>query len=403
MIKPIPSKFGYGFCSVKELEFEGYKKEKINDNMYNYYYTKDNCLYPKDVSNCLSYTIDAFSPNLNKNLHVGHLRQLCYAKFLYNTLGKNAKFVSLLGASLGIIEGSEEKLQEWFDFIDFKSEIYYDVKLPENKNDFKSYIESDPNSEYRNCEVYSGIKNPVVIKRENGKKTYAYYELIFKNLVNPTHYVTGVEQHDHFYNLGLGEKHIGLGLVLDKDNKKMKSRSGEALSAIELLDQIIEHLNKQKVLDYNISKKLAWNILVCNFLGAKKNKDVKYNLNNWTNPDSSGMYISYTYARIKNALEKINDKDIFDKSLKELNLTNTDVELIGMSEYYKYYLQNSIDTLEPSYLITFLCDLAKKLNECYHKENISNGRIEFQYSVFYASKIFEKIMTSVGMFKIDKI
>jgi arginyl-tRNA synthetase len=67
---------------------------------------------------------------------------------------------------------------------------------------------------------------PCVIRRSDGTPTYAYHDLAFAKMVSPDFYVTGMEQKEHFHTLGLGQKHLPMGLVLDSaTGKKLKSRN----------------------------------------------------------------------------------------------------------------------------------------------------------------------------------
>jgi arginyl-tRNA synthetase len=451
MIRPIPLNHGVGFFSMEQLpQYAGKYREENVGRFWNYYVTPECQEWPEKVQFKDSYVIDGFSPNLNKNLHIGHIRQLALAKSLSCILNfgshsqPRAKFVSILGASQGVFNYAQEQLQGWFDFLTFKSELYYDVLMPRDQGIVprrKMKIQDNncldmngvplPDTE-EECEVWDGPKGPVIVIRSDGRPLYAFADLAFAKLVEPTHYLTGSEQKEHFANLGLEDKHLPMGLVLGDDGKKMKSRTGDSVSANEIMNQIQEQFNPTPE-----PKKLAWNVLAWNFLHVARTKNVKYSPEEWTKPDAPGMYISYTYARIKSALKgekslwiQPKDKKVFvhkftptvpenwtggdfvqpqiaawDKATPDLeyDLIQSDADLIGLANQRAYALQRSIDNLDPAILANFTFDLASKLGVAYHSEKIAGGRYGFKYAVNYAVNELRICMWLLGMFPLEEV
>ena len=72
---------------------------------HNYHVTKQAWKYPTTVKPS-EIVFDGFSPNLNKGLHVGHLKNLCIAAAITNIT--NAKPVAMLGAANGVKQKEEE-------------------------------------------------------------------------------------------------------------------------------------------------------------------------------------------------------------------------------------------------------------------------------------------------------
>ena len=439
MIRPIPLNHGVGFFSMERLpQFAGKYREENVGRYWNYYVTPDCQEWPEKVECKGPYIIDGFSPNLNKNLHVGHLRQLAIAKSLaviLNGGGANtAKFVAILGASQGVYQYAVDALQDWFEFLKYNPTLYYDVLMPREQEFVPRREAMMPHLEDESrCEVWDGPKGPVIVSRSDGRPTYAFADIAFAKLVGPTHYITGAEQQDHFANLGLGDKHLPMGLVLGGDNKKMKSRTGDAVSAEEVIAQIISQLDPTPN-----PKKLAWNVLAWNFLHVARSKNVKYTPEEWTKPEAPGMYITYTYARIKSAM-KGNDRcwwppsrmkaiahnympecpeleegqswsydDACEAWSKEnpdpkFDLNQADADLIGLANQHRYALQRSIDTLDPAPIANFAYDLAAKLGAAYHSEQIKGGRYGFQYSVDRAVNALRTCMWKLGMFALEEV
>jgi arginyl-tRNA synthetase len=132
---------------------------------------------------------------------------------------------------------------------------------------------------------------------------YAFHDLAFAKLVGPTHYITGAEQKEHFASLGLGDKHLPMGLVLGSDGKKLKSRASkegvpaDSPKAEAIMEEVMENLEDS----CPDKRKLAWNVLAWNFLTVARTQNVKYNPADWTKADAPGLYITYTFARVKKA------------------------------------------------------------------------------------------------------
>ena len=324
MIRPIPVGYGVGFCSQEQLpEFATKYREEQVGRFWNYYVTEDCQEWPEEIGQAGPFIIDGFSPNLNKSLHVGHLRQLALAKSLQAILSQTVKpsrrlseqstFVALLGASQGVFKYAVDELNHWFDFVEYHPTLHYDVLMPRDQEIVPRYKKNMPiNSVFpmtdfngnpfptveESCEVWDGPNGPVVVVRSDGRPLYAFQDIAFAKTVGPTHYITGVEQKEHFQNLGLENKHLPMGLVLGEDGKKMKSRTGDSVTAKEVLQQIITQFELTPD-----PERLAWNVLAWNFLHVSRSQNVKFSPKEWTKPESPGMYITYTYARLKSALK----------------------------------------------------------------------------------------------------
>ena len=410
MIRPIPLSHGVGFFSMQQLpQFAGKYREENVGRYWNYYVTPECQEWPEAVTYKGPYVIDGFSPNLNKSLHVGHLRQLALAKSLESIMNyaqqkPNAKFVSLLGASQGVFQYATEQLNGWFDFLNFHPELHYDVLMPRDqeivpryktkvpvKDSISTDINGNPFEHEEECEVWDGPNGPVIVVRWDGRPLYAFQDIAFSKVVGPTHYITGTEQQEHFANLGLGDKHLPMGLVLGADGKKMKSRTGDSVTAKEVLDQIVSQLDPTPE-----PNKLAWNVLAWNFLHVARSKSVKYTPQEWTKPDAPGMYISYTYARLQSALAG----ESFDEASE---LTQSDAELLRLANQHGYALQRSIDSLDPAMLANYTYDLASKLGTAYHGEQIKGGRPGFKYALILAVTHLRLCMCQLGMFPLEKI
>lgn len=446
-VRPLPPSKGVGFTTDVEaplLQRVGYRLEKavVNDFTYcNYHFTPACWEWPKtyDVYSH-NKTVDAFSPNLNKQLHVGHLRNLALANSL-NSLLPDWKHVSLLGASVGYLQKSMIALTDWFAFIGYVPHIYYDVLLPQDndvvprqpgtgKNAGAMVYISPVNGEEMvvvrsnlrdficsSCgdQVYKvdtgAIKVPVCstcsVSMTSGKSVvlgkpnYVFHDLAFAATVKPDYYITGAEQAEHFAALGLKNKHLPMGLVLGSDGKKMKSRSGDALSADDAFEMVVRRLKEGTV----EAKRLAWNVLAWNFLHVSRQQNVKFDPIKWTSTDAPGMYISYTFARINSALNAASVAGQLCSIVQpnHESLTDLDVKVLGWLSYADYWVHKSIEALDPAPLANYAYDLCVVLTQAYNSENIVGGRPVFHWVMIKALYSLHIVISKLGMFSVQRV
>jgi len=402
-ISTMPDNRGVGFTSYQPLtDMYGYREEKTG-RYYNYHVTQEAWEWPVTTRCTEKYVIDAFSPNVNKDLHVGHLRNLALAVSLKGMFPVSS-FVAMFGYSMGVKPGALTKLEQWFDFTGYHPKVYIDILMLLPDEQLKPGI-----GEYEGGLVWQGPDGPVLMVRsENhptkpGRNTYAYHDLAFNTQFEPppTHIITGTEQKSHFAELGMKDKHIPMGLVLDPvTGQKMKSRSlsfgCEVLLAEEAIQMVVDKLRES-----NNTKELAWNVLAWNFLSVGRKKNVKFNVDEWTKPDSPGLYISYTAARILKALTLAADKDV---NVYNVDLTDDDVKLLGRAEYINYWHQLAKDKMDPSYLASYAHYLAKHLNRVYESgEKLVGGRPGLIATVQYAYSTLSDCMAMLGMFLLESV
>jgi arginyl-tRNA synthetase len=402
----MPQEIGVGITSFQPLPnylVNGMRYEKTGI-YHNYFFTKENFTFPKiDSENKNIITIDGFSPNLNKVLHVGHIRNIVLANSLTKLL--NANPVALLGASLGVLKNAQPNFEKLCKTLGYFPIIYYDVLMPVdvlNDEEFENIPTDidivDGEKDLRGTTIWKGPKGPVIVKKSNGNKTYAYWDLVFAKTVSPDYYITGAEQKEHFESLGLGNKHLPMGLILGIDGKKLKSRTGDALSLDDALEMIVSSLKETK--EGTDREKLAWNVLIWNLLSVSREKNIKFNPEEWTKIDSGGMYVSYTYARAKSALTKAYKTKRNDNNP---DFTELDISLLGNANYYTYFFDQSKKKLDPSPLAHFVFDLSKKINEAYESERLAEGRQSFCSAFSHATCVLEKTMELLGMFQQESI
>ncbi len=393
-ISPLPEKFGYGFTT---RDPETAKAISADYNLiqhgayYNWHFTQNAWNWPvKEIEDGADYIIDGFSPNLNKRLHIGHLRNLVLAN-AYSHLFPKAKMVALLGKSLGVLDGAIEEFIEWCNFINYHPVIFYDTDLCNTAiPNFDIY---DGQGARAGCKVWRGPEGPVILIKSTGIPTYAFHDLLFQLQVNPTHYLTGAEQHSHFKSLGLGHKHLPMNLVVGIDGKKIKSRDGNAKLAIEALEDIISNLEVRP--NTNI-KQLAWNILAMNFLLVNRTSPVQYKPKEWCQITSPGLTVSYAFARYTSIIQRMSIPTV-------TKVDAEDIPLVAWAEYLHYYLNQTQLKLNTPPLTNYLLQLARKMNALYADRKILTGSDSLKMAANHMYCALKQGMESLGLFTIDRI
>ena len=297
----------------------------------------------------------------------------------------------MLGASAGVQDQAFGTYQKWCELAGYEPKIYLDIELPPPTAEL-----SEGTGEYEGCKLY----NNVVIYRSNGSPTYAAHDLAFAELESPDFYLTGAEQREHFQSLGLGEKHLPLGLVLGADGKKMRStvkKEGEianALAAQELFDLVLGCMEPSPE-----PEKLAWNILAWQFNSAQVSTNTKFVPQDWAKPEAPGLYCTYTLARIGKALgEKVRH---IESSFPEVE--EKDLPLLVLSQQIHYYIQKAQETKEPHHVANYALQLSRMLSNRYKAESIKDGSKSYQYAIREGYLALKTAMETTGMHPLETV
>lgn len=396
-IRPVSLDEGVGFFSDEQLPkkiSQGYCEERV-DSGYKYYFTGENWQWPtSEISLMPFHIIDAFSPNLNKELDINHLRQLSLATSLYDILA-NCRFVALLGTSLGVVEQYQQALVDWLKFVGYSPQLFYEKLLP---HDLPVGTYKACSGKYEGCYCLAGPKGPIILIGSDKRHTYAFHDLVFAKIAKPTFYIASKHHKKHFELLGFGSKHLIIGNVLDFNGKKLKSRDGELPTAMEAMQCVIDRLKEA-----SDPRRLAWNVLVWNFLNCPRDKPVFFDPDLWTKSNNPGIKISKVYSELWTVLNKIsNPRSEVEKPLAKY-ITDTDLQLLGLSEYYWHWRGLVVSSLDPLPLTNFTSELANLISVAFHEESLEGGRGAFKFAMYYAGHTLQHCMESLGMFLLEKI
>lgn len=385
-IKTTPSEFGFNFCVFGEPSneiLEWCKHWNLTTEQSKQY---TNILLNDDFSINDAFNIpvqyeyiDGFSPNLNKNLHVGHLSNLVIAN-AFQSLNIGKKFIAIFGDTLDGKVDKDDALKSYFNHCNNFSykvdDVYFASQMElENEN-----LLTDGEGDYEGSKIFDLEDEKLVGIKSNGSTSYFYQDVALASKLNDTTlYLTGVEQDNHFKSLKKlfpKTNHLGLGLV-HLDGKKMSSSEGNVIFLNDFINELLSLFNNDIHLVYNI---IAGQILKST---PTSNKSISMGLIG--NPKlSSGLYLSYTMAHIKSCgVETQNNDKFYDKELEFLELKTK-------------------CNLSPNILFNGLINHCKKINKLYDTHYIKGNDDNIKLFSDLISDL-ELGMKKLGLFSVDKV
>ena len=447
----------------------------------------------KKTKKKLNIIVDYSSPNIAKEMHVGHLRSTIIGDFIANILEYNGNNVFRInhlgdwGTQFGMLiaylkkyckkktltiknlseiyvksqnkfktnkkfeikskneviklqNGNKKSIKIWKK-INLLSQKEYNkiykilnvklINIGESfyKNTIKKVISClymknmIENSDSAKCIKINDKKKydsepPIIIQKSDGGYNYStteiaalYYRINIQK-ADWIIYVTDIGQADHFemiINLAkkaqfLKEKtkitHIKFGLMLEKNGKKIKTRSGNAKKLIDLIatsinkaKKIIKEKNTIKSKINLKAKILGINSIKYADLSSNIQQNYKFEINKMLNFNgNTASFIMYAYARIisiQKKFKKTNIKNIIKNA--NLNLTNEiEINICLHLIQYEEIINRTISTLNPNILTNYIYKLSEKFHVFFHSCKVINS--EFENSRILICEISRKII-----------
>lgn len=476
---------GPGFLNVKlSDEYLSLQLDKIIKN--------NNPLIYK-ATNIENIVIDYSSPNIAKQMHVGHLRSTIIGDTLsniYEVKGHKINRINHLGDwgtqfgmliayikinNISLEKVDIDKLNIWYK----ESKILFDsdkkfndfahnavVKLQEENDDYiniwkeiykislesykeiydrlnisselKVYGESYYNNIldkivaeldklnlleiHKNAKLFfvGNNKTPLIVKKGDGGYGYDTTDLaaikyrIYNMKANRIIYVTDQGQSLHFklifeaaHKIGWIENqslnHVPFGLVLGNDGKKIKSRSGESLKLLELLNEAkkyyFDHNTSRNSLNESYNEKISEIIGVSaiKYYDLKQNRINDYKLDIKKMLDNKGdtiVYQLYSWVRIQNIIRKKNFKeDVYFNSNYSIKFDNakeyeSERDLLLHLTKVDEILDRIMETLNINHLCEYMYFLAMKFNNFWRDCRVIDNKFEItRIKLCYATKI----------------
>jgi len=238
-----------------------------------------------------------------------------------------------------ICDVSRKEFQKVYDRLDInlveRGESFYQDRMKDVVSDLgkKNHLEED---EGRKIMWAEGIQVPLTVVKSDGGFTYdtsdmaAIRQRVFEEGADWLVYVTDAGQATHFQSViacaekagykksGVRVDHVGFGVVLGEDKKKFKTRSGDTVRLVELLDEGLKR-SKEKLLEKEREKVLTEEELLAAqtniAYGCIKYSDLSHNRNHeyifsfdkmLDDRGNTAAYMLYAYTRIRSIARTAN-------------------------------------------------------------------------------------------------
>ncbi|MEL6930579.1 MAG: arginine--tRNA ligase [Cyanobacteria bacterium J06600_6] len=322
--------------------------------------------------------------------------------------------------------GAEDSLRAWQLLCDQSRkefQVIYDrldIKLTERGesfyNPFLEDVVKDLNetgllekSEGAMCVFLDGFTNkdgdplPLIVQKSDGGFNYATTDLaaikyrVKEDGADRIIYVTDSGQENHFTGVFqvarkagiLPEKvetvHVPFGLVLGKDGKRIKTRSGETVKLKDLLDEAVENAREDlearlKEEEREESAEFIKHSAQVTGLSAVKYADLSQNRTSDYKFDFEKMldlkgntapYLLYAYVRVQGVSRKGDiDFSQIDSSTTIVLTEDTELALAKHILQFEEIIKEVESSLLPNRICLYLFELSQKFNQFYEQCNI---------------------------------
>ncbi|KXZ44683.1 hypothetical protein GPECTOR_63g12 [Gonium pectorale] len=249
------------------------------------------------------------------------------------------------------------------------------------------------------CVFVEGQNVPLIVQKSDGGFGYASTDMAaLKHRLNEEKadwiiYVTDVGQSQHFELVfGAAKKagwlveggpkvsHVGFGLVLGEDGKRFRTRSGDLVRLVELLDEAKSRCaktirerreeNGEEVVEAEVEEAacaMGYGAVKYADLKNHRTTNYKFSFDDMLNlKGNTAVYLLYAHARIAGIVRKA-EKDVYALAAsspisldhpKELELA---LHICKLPEA----LEDAIEELAPNRVTDYLYDLSEKFNSFY--------------------------------------
>jgi len=343
-----------------------------------------------------------------------------------------------------LCEQSRREFQKLYDRLDIKlierGESFYNAYLHDVVDDLKKagLLEESDGCQVVMLEGYTnreGKPQPLIVQKSDGGFNYETTDLacvryrIEQDRGTRLVYVTDVGQAVHFAQVfqvarragwippNVKLEHIGFGVVQGVDGKKFKTRDGETVRLVDLLDEAIvrarEEMSKRDAEEArNETAEFMDEVARAVGIGAVKYADLSQNRTtayqfSWDKmlalQGNTAPYMLYSYARVQGIARKGNvDLDALAKQgidvlLQEASESTLARALIAVEEVIWATEQD----LNPNRYCNYIFDLATKFNQFYERCHILNEAEPLRTSrlmlAHLTARTIELVMSLLGI------
>ena len=315
----------------------------------------------------------------------------------------------------------------------YHGEAYYNDKMQGVIDELKSknLLEESEGAQVVNLDAYN--MPPCIIITSAGTSIYATRDLASLEDRVKTYdfekalYVVGNEQQLHFkqifkvFELMRYEKyakrcdHIPFGLVVDKNGKKIGSRTGNSVVLEDIINEAIDKV-KNIILEKNpeienideTARKIGVGAIIFNDLNNSRIKDEIFDWDMMLNFNGeTGPYIQYMYVRTKSILDKAEYiPNIEDMNMNKL-LDKESINIIKDIYSFNDVVVEAANKNEPSIISRYVLDIAKNYSIFYNNNKILSDDEETTsarlYLTYMVNIVIKNATSLLGMEMPDKM
>lgn len=284
-----------------------------------------------------------------------------------------------------------------------RGESFYNAMLPGTVRELEEKGIAVENQGAK-CVFLEGFFNeegnplPLIVQKKDGGFNYAATDIsAVRHRVEQDHadeilYVVGSEQAQHLQMMRLAAKkagwlpervrteHVGHGLVLGEDGKKLKTRSGETVRLQDLLDEAVEHARADldtRLAERGRTEAEEWKGEISRLIGISAVKYADLSLNRMTNylfsfkkmlslQGNTAPYMMYAYVRIRGiSREGGIDFGKLDEASGCILGEPAELELAKQLLRFDDVLDGVVQDFLPNRICEFLFELSQKFNSFY--------------------------------------
>jgi arginyl-tRNA synthetase len=309
-----------------------------------------------------------------------------------------------------LCEQSRKEFQEVYDLLDVKlcerGESFYNPLLGDVVKDLdKSGLLEE--SDRAKVVFLDGFTNkegqplPLIIQKSDGGYNYATTDLAAiryrtqQDEAKRIMYLTDSGQSGHFAGVfqvarragwipdDVEVVHVGFGMVLGEDGKRLRSRSGDTVKLRDLLDEAVvrsradlearlKEANKSESEDFiaNVAKVVGISAVKYSDLSQNRTSDYKFSFDKMLDlKGNTAPYMLYAYARIQGISRKGGIKfEELRENVKVLLEHETELVLVKHLLQLDEVISEVEQDLLPNRLCDYLYELSRKFNLFYDRD-----------------------------------
>lgn len=163
-------------------------------------------------------------------------------------------------------------------------------------------------------------------------------------------------------------KHLTHGLVKLEGGKKMSSRKGNTLGALEIIDSAASAAKEINNGDQSKQEDITLGAVKYAFLKQRMGGDIIYDPKESVSLEgNSGPYLQYAHARARSILRKGGNVDIL---AEDASLEEGERSLVRKIGEYTEVIDKAVNDLMPHHVCTYLYELAQTFNRFYEHNRV---------------------------------